>query len=209
LNPKELEQKLEGVQRRSTQEERLPEPDTLAATSSGSTSPTLVIADDTLGDSVGLEPDFHPFIRSVHRILASSRNGEPFSVIDVNDIFTRAGESPRRTLLVLRSFIGCYGDILLSLQQHAATRDTEEIGKAAHALKGLAAEAGAADLTAKACSLEQLVSGGDLPSALPIVSSLVSETESLATVVRKIIAAFDKDGLPIVKSASGEGQPAV
>jgi CheY-like chemotaxis protein len=91
----------------------------------------------------------------------SSTPALPKQGIDIEDVFERSGESPRRTKLILNAFLGAYQDPLLILRKVGDPTDIKEITVAAHALKGLLLDVGANHTAERAACVERLLKAGD------------------------------------------------
>jgi HPt (histidine-containing phosphotransfer) domain-containing protein len=120
--------------------------------------------------------------------------GSDVEFIDVEGLFERSGESSRRTILILRSFLGCYQELLTQLENDADSLSTEELGKLAHAIKGLAGEVGAKSLHKLAHALEKFGKGDRREDLMRGVPELISEIKQAAAIVWRIVQAFDGSG---------------
>jgi CheY-like chemotaxis protein len=197
LDPKDLERQLEDIERRS-----VPTVTDGSATTVSAVSPGAQVAGVAAPDAES------PFVAAVEHILLAQRAEERGPGIDIRDVFSRSGESPRRTLLMMRSFVSCYADILAGLKYVEGSSTAEELGKSAHALKGLLAEAGVKETRALAYDVEKLGEEGKLAEIIPLLPDLVTSTEQVAAVVATIVGSFDKNGVLLAAQEGGASAPA-
>jgi HPt (histidine-containing phosphotransfer) domain-containing protein len=114
------------------------------------------------------------------------------NLLDVQDLFERSGDSPRRTLLILKSFMECYQPVLDELHEAEQGARVEDLGRVAHKLRGLFAEVGAKGVSAKAAHLEELSrdsAGHDstCEDVVSLVPSLVDEAQKVVVAVESVL----------------------
>jgi HPt (histidine-containing phosphotransfer) domain-containing protein len=119
--------------------------------------------------------------------------GQGRTLLDVRDLFERSGESPRRSLLILRSFMGCYQRVLDELSEAERAGSAMELARVAHALKGLTAEVGAWELSSKAAHLETLGQANRVDDLLPLVPELKGDTEVVAAAIESVLQSFKNE----------------
>jgi signal transduction histidine kinase/CheY-like chemotaxis protein/HPt (histidine-containing phosphotransfer) domain-containing protein len=130
---------------------------------------------------------------------------DPFSpedfqrVLDIVDVIERSGDSVRRTLLIFKGFLDCYGEQVQKLNEAKRSRNVDDIRFASHALKGLLLDVGARASAALASSIEQVSKGdqfeqasahvGRLTQQVLLVSRLVSHIHETASGKTPAVAA--------------------
>ncbi len=193
LNPKDLERVLSTVKRRSERAPTLQSPASHDSASHAHTSCAASVEPASAGTPFSelqscdtSTTTTSPFLLKAQIIL-----GTDAGVIDVADVFERLGENDRRTLLILRSFLECYEEVLMQLENYEDRLSTQELGKVAHAIKGLVGEVGAKATHALAHSLEKLAKSDRRDELLKGIPTLISDTTRVAAVVQKVVEAFD------------------
>jgi CheY-like chemotaxis protein/HPt (histidine-containing phosphotransfer) domain-containing protein len=116
------------------------------------------------------------------------------SVLDINDVYERSGDSVRRTLLIFRGFGDCFREQLQRLSDGKQSRNLNDIRFGAHALKGLLLDVGAKASAELACKIEQLALKGESDQALSLISQLTKQVLLISRLVAQITnAAGDGD----------------
>ena len=135
------------------------------------------------------------FVRDVESAVCRQLGveGQGRTLLDVRDLFERSGESPRRSLLILRSFMGCYQRVLDELSEAERAGSAMELARVAHALKGLTAEVGAWELSSKAAHLETLGQANRVDDLLPLVPELKGDTEVVAAAIESVLQSFKNE----------------
>jgi CheY-like chemotaxis protein len=180
LNPRDLERALSCIRRRS---ERSIVADLSRATIK-SHQATPLRSDVRCKE--GADPTTKRFLHQLREVL-----GADVEMIDIEGVFERSGDSVRRTLLIFRSFLACYKDFVMRLENDAENLSTVELGKVAHAIKGLVGEVGANTVYKLAHSLETFGKNDQRDNLMNGVSALISDIKQVAAAVHKIVEAFD------------------
>ena len=120
----------------------------------------------------------------------SSSISLPSQGIDIEGVFERSGESPRRTKLILSAFLGAYQDPLLALKKVGRSTDIKEVTVAAHSLKGLLLDVGATHTAEHAARVERLLKAGDYESAAETCGALSEETSHIVSLVERVVRHF-------------------
>jgi two-component system sensor histidine kinase/response regulator len=156
-------------------------------------SPTTADAPATRITSVPetLDP-VHVFVLDVRGAVRKRLGAHEDNLLDVQDLFERSGDSPRRTLLILKSFMECYQPVLDELHEAEQGARVEDLGRVAHKLRGLFAEVGAKGVSAKAAHLEELSrdsAGHDstCEDVVSLVPSLVDEAQKVVVAVESVL----------------------
>lgn len=110
--------------------------------------------------------------------------------IDINDVFERSGDSPRRTKLMLNAFLGSYHDPLSKLQDFSNPSALKEVTRAAHSLKGMLLDVGAKHAASLAGSLERSLLAGDTTTAARNCESFKRETTLIAHLIERVVRHF-------------------
>lgn len=110
----------------------------------------------------------------------------PEQVLDIQALFKRSGNSPRRTLLILGAFVSGQEALLERLRATRESPDVAELRNAAHALRGALMEAGATKIAEIATTIEQLCDTGKYDEAVALRDSLERGTLVLAKVAQEI-----------------------
>lgn len=127
------------------------------------------------------------FVRDALGAVRQQLGDSKEHLLDVQDLFERSGDSPRRSLLILKSFIDCYGPVLDELNLAEQGSSVTDIGRVAHKVKGLFAEVGAKGVSAKAAHLEDLSSQGSLEDLVALVPGLLAEAQRVAKAVEAVV----------------------
>jgi signal transduction histidine kinase/CheY-like chemotaxis protein len=115
-------------------------------------------------------------------------------IFDVADVFMRSGESVRRTMLILRAFDSSFRGPLAELTNAKSERNLEGLKSAAHALKGLLLDSGAAISGELASSIESQCKEGRFDDAAADVTPLVNQVLSVASLVTKMSESIEEHG---------------
>ncbi len=109
-------------------------------------------------------------------------------------MFERSGESPRRTKLILSTFLESYQGPLHTLAGGSEPTRIKEITLAAHSLKGLLLDVGATHAAERAAHIERLLKSGDYESAAASCEDLTAETSHVASLVERVVRHFPTIG---------------
>jgi signal transduction histidine kinase/CheY-like chemotaxis protein len=156
-------------------------------------SPTRVDNSTIVAVSLPVAPDpVHAFVQDIKGAMRKRLGTDDGELLDVHDLFERSGDSPRRTLLILKSFIECYRPVLDELHEAEQGARTDDLGRVAHKLRGLFAEVGAKGVSAKAAHLEELSRDAEGHTHAPeqmvsLVPSLLDEAERVAEAVESVL----------------------
>lgn len=107
-------------------------------------------------------------------------------LLDIHDVFERSGDSIRRTKLILNAFHSSFKEPLARLAKAKNDSDTNELKKAAHALKGLLLDIGSKSPGALAGTIEEYCRDGMLEEAKQLIASLTNQTLLVAQVVERL-----------------------
>jgi CheY-like chemotaxis protein len=110
--------------------------------------------------------------------------------IDINDVFERSGDSPRRTKLMLNAFLGSYHDPLSKLRDISDPRALKDLTRAAHSMRGMLLDVGAKYAADLAETLEQSLMSGDTVDAARYSETLTREATLIATLVERVVRHF-------------------
>jgi CheY-like chemotaxis protein len=178
LNPRELERALSCIRRRS---EQSTVPDVPQANMKSHRTPQSDVFCEAGATRITI-----PFLQQLREVL-----GADVEMIDIEGVYERSGDSARRTLLIFRSFLACYEDFVRQLENNAEGLLTEELGKVAHAIKGMVGEVGANAVYKLAHSLEMFGRNDQRDDLMRGISVLNSDIKRLAAAVQKIVETFD------------------
>lgn len=128
--------------------------------------------------------------REVNHSNSPATESPPPTGIDIADVFERAGESPRRTKLILSAFLESYREPLLRLTHVRDSSNIKQVTVAAHSLKGLLLDVGATRTAERAARVERLLRVGDYELAADSCGALTEETSSIATLVERVVRHF-------------------
>jgi len=109
-------------------------------------------------------------------------------ILDVSDVFHRSGESIRRTKLIFNAFLQSFKDQLARLSSAKNDKKPHDLQSASHALKGLLLDIGAKGPGHLAGSMEALCKQDQGETAMQLVTALINQTLTVASLVEKIIA---------------------
>jgi len=140
----------------------------------------------------------------VFRLSEEPSSAEDFQrVLDIGDVFTRSGNSARRTLLIFRGFLECFREQVGKLSAARKDRDSQNLLYASHALKGLLLDVGAR-LTADLASVtEQQAKVGDMESARRGASLLIKQVLLVSRLIEQLVSAAGEPSSP------SRAQPAI
>jgi signal transduction histidine kinase/CheY-like chemotaxis protein len=119
-----------------------------------------------------------------------SRDARAHGGIDIDDIFERSGDSPRRTKLMLNEFLGSYHDPLNKLRDLSEPSALEDLTRAAHSMKGMLLDVGAKHAAYLAGTLEQFLMSGNSAEAALHSETLARETTLIATLIERVVRHF-------------------
>lgn len=138
-------------------------------------------------------PTEEDLFRAAEQVLKTSIHIDPTldlsapeQVLDIQALFTRSGNSPRRTLLILGAFVSGQEALVERLRATRENGDVAELRNAAHALRGALMEAGATKIAEIATTIEQLCDAGKYDEAVALRDTLERGTLVLAKVAHEI-----------------------
>jgi CheY-like chemotaxis protein/HPt (histidine-containing phosphotransfer) domain-containing protein len=124
----------------------------------------------------------------------SAEDEIPFAqVLDIADVFERAGDSSRRTRLIFSAFLGSFKEPLSELTKAKSASDTKGLTYSAHALKGLLLDIGAKTSGKLASSIEQFGKQDNFAEGAALVTELGNQVLVVARLVQKIVDAWPVD----------------
>lgn len=129
------------------------------------------------------------FVKNVQGALRQRLGAAHDDLLDVCDLVERSGDSPRRTLLILRSFMDCYRPVLDELHEAEQGARAEDLSRVAHKLRGLFAEVGAKGVSAKAAQIEELSRGAE--SQALAQADIVSLVPGLREEAQRVVEAVE------------------
>jgi signal transduction histidine kinase/DNA-binding response OmpR family regulator/HPt (histidine-containing phosphotransfer) domain-containing protein len=121
---------------------------------------------------------------------AKSTTPTPDNGIDIDDVFERSGDSPRRTKLMLNAFLGSYHEPLSKLQDLSDPTALKELTRAAHSLKGMLLDVGAKHAASLAGSIERSLQAGDTTEATLQCETFQRETTLIANLIERVVRHF-------------------
>ncbi len=135
------------------------------------------------------KPSTSSLERALKRIERDASGGPGRDVIvDISGVFERSGQSLRRTRMILKAFLSAYGAPRDALAAASDSGDLHALSRAAHTLKGLLLDVGAAAPASLACQLEQQSKSADSTRSFEHESSqLISACGQVAAVLERII----------------------
>ena len=110
--------------------------------------------------------------------------------IDIDDIFERSGDSPRRTKLMLNAFLGSYHDPLNKLRNLSDPSALKDLTRAAHSMKGMLLDVGATYAASLAGTLEKSLMSGDTAEAALYSETLTREATRIANLIERVVRHF-------------------
>jgi len=133
----------------------------------------------------------------VRRLWSAQREeervgGSDDSMLDILDLYDRSGNSIRRTKLIISAFLTSYGEQLERLILSGAHEaDRPAVSDAAHALKGLLLDVGAAPLAKIAeqvelCYAKPSTSSEQVAQFDLIISDFIEQVRSLTTLLAQL-----------------------
>jgi signal transduction histidine kinase/CheY-like chemotaxis protein/HPt (histidine-containing phosphotransfer) domain-containing protein len=124
----------------------------------------------------------------------SAEDEIPFAqVLDIADVFERAGDSSRRTRLILSAFLDSFKEPLSELTKAKSASDTKGLSYSAHALKGLLLDIGAKTSGKIASNIEQFGKQDNFAEGAALVTELGNQVLIIARLVQKIVDAWPVD----------------
>jgi CheY-like chemotaxis protein/HPt (histidine-containing phosphotransfer) domain-containing protein len=185
IEPKQLVQALEGIPAR-------PGPGALA------TFPTNV--HDSLGTRASWETieDLADLVRRVWRrleidekrlVVPEVDDGDWAieKMLDVQDVYTRVGDSTKRVQLILRVFSESFKDQLTQIVAARSDTDPKELQYAAHAIKGLLLDVGAKQPAAIASLIESMCKRGEAEESKRLITPLSEQVLVVARLIERML----------------------
>lgn len=182
LDAGELQRLLSLVKRRSVVE------------TSGQPGATIAQSSTQSGSGVG-----ETFIHECELVLPPEHLG----VVDTEAVFERSNRNPRRTLLILRSFVEGAPNLIEDLDGQMSSSDSQALVRVAHSLKGVLAEAGAINGAKQAALVERMASSGEKGELSNALSLLSEESKRALQAAEVIVSSFSKTGERLPKSDAG------
>jgi CheY-like chemotaxis protein/HPt (histidine-containing phosphotransfer) domain-containing protein len=109
------------------------------------------------------------------------------TMLDVQDVYTRVGDSTKRVHLILRVFSETFREQLTEIVAARNADDAKELQLAAHAMKGLLLDIGAKQPAAIAAHIESMCKKGEAEESKRFVTPLSEQVLVVARLIERML----------------------